>query len=481
MRAGDLEHDLSKTNAWWRPARGRRWEDDDHDLRIAAAAPFVYHPEPLRGLQPGGLYVLSGPRRVGKSVEIKRAISVTIESGLAAGRVVHAACNGWKARDLNTLLQVLDDLAPAEDGARSVFLDEITAIDDDWVGQIAWLRDNTSLHDDCVVLSGSSAERLEQARRDLAGRRGGVGDDSTRTLLPMGFRSFCRVTGLDLPDLPVVHPRDMLGSVARSAVQELRRFLAEVTAAWERYLQIGGLPRAVRDWIEDRRISEDFIGAVWDAIHGDALQTGDWTAAQSQELLEALAVRLDSPVNKSDVRRDLGGMHHGVLERRLNRLQQAFVAWPCYRADGNRPDVDAQEKWYFVDPMHARLAHLRRETTVRPPDFTQLTEQQLAVALLRAQEREQPGRWLDADTLLYYRSATRKEVDFVGGWLAQLPYESKYTSGAWWGDAQTAIAAFGAVVFATRNRLEQRDNALAAPAGFLGYLIDEAVPLAARL
>lgn len=89
--------------------------------------------------------------------------------------------------------------------------------------------------------------------------------------------------------------------------------------------------------------------AIWDAIHGDALRGGNWTPAQTQSLLEAIARHLSSRTNKSDVRRDLGEVHHDVLDLRLQRLHDAFVIWPCYLNEGGRPNLDAQAKVYFVE------------------------------------------------------------------------------------------------------------------------------------
>jgi hypothetical protein len=41
------------------------------------------------------------------------------------------------------------------------------------------------------------------------------------------------------------------------------------------------------------------------------------------------------------------------------------------------------------------------------------------------------GTWTDFDALMHYRSTTRSEIDFVGPWLARVPFEMKYTDGAW--------------------------------------------------
>ncbi len=480
MRRGELEAQISTTNRWWRrPRDGRRWESDDRDLISADGAPYTYRPGALHDLVTGGLYALFGPRRVGKSVEVKRAIGGLLDTGVDPRRVVHAACNTWQYRDLTTLVSLIDELAPPGGGPRYLFLDEITAIKEDWVGTLAWLRDQTSLGSDCVVISGSSAENLERARSDLAGRRGPA-VDADRILLPMGFRSFCQVTGHDLPDAPTIHPQDMLTPEATVAIAELRPYLTDLVVAWERYLEVGGFPRAVTDWIVDRAVSDEFENALWDAVHGLTLVFGDWTAARSQALLEAISKRITSRMNKADVARDLGGIHHQTLDLRLSALHNAFVTWPCHLSAGGRPDLASQVKIYFVDPVHARLAHARRPN-VPAPDYTQMSEQQLGVALLRAHERALPGSFRDADVLLYYRSSTGSEVDFTGPWLNRLPYEGKYTGGAWLRETQTAKAAFGGCVLATRNVIDRKDQRLAIPAGMLAYLLDDDRPTSSQL
>jgi predicted AAA+ superfamily ATPase len=470
LTAGAIEQQLSATNLWW---RDRGWASRDRDLRRAASAPFVYRPQALADIRASGLYLLLGPRRVGKSVEIKRTVEMLISNGTDPRRIFHAACDGWRDGDLYTLARSADALAPPDEGPRYIFLDEITGVIGDWVARIKWLRDNTSLGDDCVVLSGSSSERLEDATKDLAGRRGNIAKVN-RTLLPMSFRAFCAVTGVDTPDVPCIHPRDLLGHEAETAIHELRIHLDDLVAAWERYLEIGGLPQAVGDWINDRRVSDGFYEALWDVIHGDALAANDWTPAQTQALLNAISMRISSPMNVSDLATALGEISRDTANDRLHKLEQNYLAWSCPQNEGNRAKLNAQRKYYLLDPLYARIAHHRNAG--RLPDYTHLTEQQIGVALLRAREAEEPGAIARQDALLYYRSATRAEIDFTAGWLDGVPYEGKYTEGAWLRETQTATAAYGKCVLATRNVTERVSDArrqlLAIPAPMVALLID---------
>lgn len=89
MKQGEIQQMLVATNRWWRQPVD--WARDDPDLREANDAPFHYSAGVLNGLAPGGLHVLRGLRRVGKSVEIKRTIERLIAMGAEPRSILHAS------------------------------------------------------------------------------------------------------------------------------------------------------------------------------------------------------------------------------------------------------------------------------------------------------------------------------------------------------------------------------------------------------
>ena len=191
MNEGQLARALTAGNAWW---RDDRWERDDRDLRRAAESELQYRPAPLEDIVAPGVYVLRGPRRVGKSLEIKRAIRALIDNGVSRRRIIHFACDELERGDLRRLVTAArDTLTRGVKEPRYWFLDEITSVPG-WPEAIKWLRDNTHFGDDCVVLTGSSARDLADAQKQLAGRLGPA-TPSDRLLLPMSFRSFATAIG----------------------------------------------------------------------------------------------------------------------------------------------------------------------------------------------------------------------------------------------------------------------------------------------
>lgn len=465
MKQGELQQLLSGTNRWRQDPTD--WEKTDPDLRAAAEAPFHYTAGVLGDLEPGGLYVLRGPRRVGKSVELKRTIGALIRNGVEPERITHFAVDGWRADELRGLIRATRAWLP-DHGLRYWFLDEITGVQGGWPHQIKWLRDNDpQFRADTVVLTGSSATGLTDSIGTLAGRRGPAASPD-RTLLPMGFRSFARFAiGANAPPPAEVHGIDELTRPRIVEVAgDLSPWLDDLASAWETYLMVGGFPRAVSAWIRTRSPETLLAAELMDQLHGRALRSGDWSRPQTAALLARLARGLGSPANASAIARGIGASLPST-RRRLDDLRDAFVVWPCYREHALRPHLRAREKIYFTDPVFAQLG------ASRPADVTQLSEQQLGMVLLRHAETRLPGSFFDADRVLYHRNDNQKEIDFVGPGLAGLAFESKYVDGDSRRGLRTLRASPWRGVVATRTELNFDDPDLPAiPTGMLAWMLD---------
>jgi predicted AAA+ superfamily ATPase len=475
---GQLRRLLADASTWWRAHEG--WQQDDPDLREVADSPFLYKPSALSELQPGGLYVLRGPRRVGKSVEVKRAISATIEAGAHPRLVFFSSCDGLTAQDLHRLIVVGQRHSAPLDGERHWFLDEVTAVPG-WAATIKRLRDvDPVFRRSCVVLSGSSARDLREATKALAGRRGDV-VDSDRLLLPMDFRSFCKSTGVveNVPEA-ALRPKDLRGVVGEEAISELYPFFSELDDAWQIYLQVGGFPRAVRDFVTSASVSDGFALAMWEVISGDAFRATEMSDGQVAEFIARLADGLASPLNASSVARDIGLSDNHRVNDRIGALGSALVTWRCHQIRRGLPNLRAQEKVYFIDPLLACLPHLM-DGRRRAPDDSVLSEQQLGMILLRSAGGERPSTLLDASTVMYERVSSSGEIDFVGPEL-EIGFEGKYIDGPWRRAART-LRSRGGGIFATRSVLDLEDGrradaVWAVPTGILAWLLTTRISVA---
>ena len=468
MQYGEVQQRLSESNRWWGDPDG--WASSDPDLRRAGQAPFRYSAQVLADLAPGGLFTLRGPRRVGKSVEVKKAIEALVSGGVDPRLVVYMSVDGWQADDLGRLVDAATVLqAP---GHRYWFIDEITSVSDGWPHRVKWLRDNDSRFiNDTVVLTGSSAADLVTAIGTLLGRRGDALSPD-RVLLPMGFRTFAslRAESRDDKQLPggigPLSIADLDTDRLRGAVYELVPWLHNLVMAWEAYLLTGGFPQAVADHFAARAQDSPLLRSLLDLVHRDALHQTDWSRVQTSAFLQRLAGGLGSPVNRSAIANDLHTSANTV-QRRITALRDAFVLWPCHRSHNLQPQLRAQEKLYFTDPMFTRLL------PDRPADSSLLSEQQLGMALMRGLERDEPGSYLEFDRVLHHRTKSGTEIDFVGAALCGCAIESKYVDARWKRATRTLRDSPWRGIVATRSVLDLEDpNLLAIPTALLAWLID---------
>ncbi len=470
MNDAAIKELLRERNPWWRDAQA--WRPTDRVLRDVDDAPFVYVPDALDGIAPPSLYVLTGPRRVGKSVAMRRKIQELLEGGEDPRSIVYCSCDGFRPQDLRRLFKAGRALMPAaQDRPMWWFIDEVTAVGEDWGTVVKSLRDDTALRGDCVVLTGSSATGLRQAVDALAGRRGPDAARSDRLLLPMGFRSFCAHTGVDTPALDrSLGVADLTSSRARDLYSELAFWTESLVDAWENYLRIGGFPQAVADFVRSGDVGAGFVQDLWDVVRGDAIRAAALPDPTVLALLERLGLNLASPVNASDVARDVGLADNHAANNRIADLVGNFLAWRCPRASGERPNERAQRKVYFTDPLLARLAGAVDGSRAEP-SVSKLSEQQVGVALGRAIDTAAPGSFVRGGQLMHMRTVTKAEIDFVGPDLDGC-VEGKYVDTGWRGEAQTARANFGRGILATRRVLELDDAIWAVPAPILAWLLD---------
>ena len=462
VKQGELQDQLARTNLWWRDPHG--WTRNDADLRRAGEAPYSYTAGALADLAPGALYVLRGPRRVGKSVEVKQAIRDLVAGGTDPRLVVYASVDGWRAGDLGGLVDAAGRLT-APEGRRFWFIDEITSVRDGWPHRIKWLRDNDSrFGTDTVVLTGSSAADLTEAVGILAGRRAGTAD-TDRVLLPMGFRTFATLTAREALPTHVGSP-PIADLRLAEATYELVPWLHLLVAAWDDYLHVGGFPQAVTTHLTARDADLELRQSLLEVVEHDIFDRADWSRPQTFALLGRLNRNLGTQTNRAAVAEDTDASPDRV-RRRLIDLQEAFAIWPCHRNHDLRPRLRSQSKLYFSDPVYTQLA------PGPAPDATLLSEQQLGLALLRNLERTEPGGHLAFDRVMHHRSRTGSEIDFVGPGLGDLAIESKFVDGRWSGAAKTLHASRWTGIIATRTELNlDHPDLSAVPTAMLAWLLD---------
>lgn len=114
------------------------------------------------------------------------------------------------------------------------------------------------------------------------------------------------------------------------------------------------------------------------------------------------------------------------------------------------------------------------------PDFTALNEMALAVAvaLARAIDQQDEGRWIADDTIGYTRTGSGNEIDLspvripsTAGPTMTTPIESKWIDSGWRAEARGIGAKYGHGILATKSVLDLDHPVKAVPAPMVASLL----------
>lgn len=485
MRDDQIRFRLVESNPWWRTAGGGdrlAWVAEDRSLRSRDAFDLGYRPDVLADITVGPigdtLIVLRGPRRVGKSVTVKDTIvQLCGRQDVDPRQIVYLAADGMTAGDLNRVAVLGRDLTRSVDPARRIWLlDEVTGVKG-WTEMVKFLRDNTLFGDDTVVCTGSSWDAEAEVERDLfAGRAGTATTRRSRLLLPMRFRDVLAATRRDVPSPGPVPPWDLQGPSAAATATAVEFAVDDLDLAWQAYLSSGGFPRAVAEHHRDGHVSEAFLADLAAWLHQDV--DPEAPADSVPLLLAGLHQRSCSPLNRTSTANALSYPTRQTFDLRLTRLTRSFAGLWCHQVNGGgHRIVGAQSKLYLTDPLLAWLGP-RLRAGVLAPDFTALTEAALGVALARAVDGAQPGRWAADDAIGFLRTGGGKEIDFAPipvptaaatAWTT--PLESKWVTHGWRSEARVVEGKLGRGILATRTIVETSTAAWALPAPLVALLL----------
>ncbi len=435
-----------------------------------------YRPNILDDVIDGGLYVLRGPRRVGKSVALKRfAADRLARPGTQPLDVIYLALDTFEAKDFRRALRLGRELtAAAGPGPRTWLVDEVTAVTG-WADILKSDRDNSPLAFDTVVVTGSSASGLDEARRSLGAGRTGAATNPFRLMLPMTFGEFCRVTGRGIPPITAIGPGLLMSEAARTSAEMLAPFLDDLDLAWQAYTECGRFPRAVAEYHRSGHVSEPFLHDLVNWLAPDV--TPNEGPQSVLALIDAVSTRSSSPLNVSSTAERIG-LTRERLRSRLERLRASFASVTCPQVDGEGATVPgSQSKLYLLDPLLMRLPSLV-DPGFHEPAAGAVSEAAMAVAIARSIDSLHPGRLLDGRAVGYGRTGSGHEVDFaplpvrVGALTAMSePIESRWVSSGWRSGALTIENRYGHGIIATKDILDLGHPAWALPAPTVALLL----------
>ena len=415
-------------NTWWEKCD----LSEDIDLKKAKSSGLNYKPKIFdpKSLTVNNIYTLRGPRQVGKTVSLKMLIEELINKhSYNSKQILWTSVDTIRRIDL--LEYHLNDLVKLYKSFELknlkqpplMIIDEITSIPK-WQRVIKKLRDNGTLSEFCLILTGSSAHDLRIGIETMAGRRG-FGDNLDRVLLPMSYADFIeQFKNIDNP--------------------------------FQEYLKIGGYPERVSKIKENYKANKIFdykIGLnLLEEVHMYEINRRN---LDRQIAIQAVG-RLEQIANTAVSYEGFAKALHSTKDtamNHLNALGDAYLVstYACYDIAKKRAAPRKARKFLWADPsfrFYSEYLNVGDEI-----DDSAITEAVLGMELLRRHEKRLHFGLSALSNVFTWKGDRGKEVDFLVVDKNKVsPYELKYQSSISEWDYQTMKKVFNSGTLITKNK-----------------------------
>ena len=349
------------------------WEQDDRHLSKIESMPFKrnfpFIPEKK------GLYIIRGPRQIGKSSWLKTVLKHYSKS---------EKCFYLSCENIDNNRELAEILASIRN-RKVILLDEISFVKN-WDRAIKHEVDLGKHH--IIMITGSHSYDLKRGSDLMPGRFESGGEFE---LLPMLFDEYYEV-------------KLQAGWVNTDKLKDL-----------EAYFRTGGFPDAVAEGGPEGKIPMRALDTYWKWLVGDAIKLGK-QKDYLEELMIQLSLTMQTPISLQGLAQKTSiGSHHTVKDY-ITLLESSFAVKTLYAIDMNTNAYRYRKdkKFYFTDPL---LYWLGLELSGRKYDV----QQDATIAEMVAHE------YLSRKNKRFgYVNGRGGEVDFIlpGEWAIEVKWAS---------------------------------------------------------
>ena len=428
--------EIIEQNPWWKGGS----EFVRYDPVMQKAGPIFFERRGLK-LKRGRIYIIRGPRQVGKTTYIKETIRKLIDQGVPPQNILYLSLDFFLSRKaMRNAIRYFIDIT--EDASEIfMFLDEITSIEG-WNLELKYLADLGITRKGTIFATGSSAIKLKEKGELLPGR--GL-EGNEYYIKPLSFREFIIQSAgwikehspseefrRTLPRLKKVLQENFVDLsddffTIKKKVSKLIPYKKEIGYFFRIYLMTGGLPGVVNHYLANRfkkrkeviepQLSEIFVRDV----------LGDLSKIQKQEtitrqILRDIIDRYGSRYSFSELSREIERPHATTIDY-IEYLEDSFISFVLYAYDFNkkRPKLKGDKKIYFFDPMifHSISSYLKGKDvwnvivgTMEDEELLSKLVEGVVISHILS-HREIPFLKAGRTFLWYYYDKTGKEIDLI--------------------------------------------------------------------
>ncbi|ABR30961.1 ATPase AAA [Thermosipho melanesiensis] len=438
------------------------WEDNesiyfDMHIRKFEKSKFKYIPYFMKNLKnyKNGIYIIKGPRQIGKTTVLKLLIKDLIEKNINPSNILYLTLDLIK--DENELTQLLLDYFSIKNNnkeKRYLFLDEVSSVSN-WQKSIKYLYDTGKLENAFVVLTGSSSYDLKKSSERLPGRRE-FGKDIV--YLPVSFREYI----MQNSNIDFQYKLEDLFEMNENELKALNLKLTRFKDDFKTYISTGGFPKVINDFLENNAISEETLNTYGNYLYGDVERFN-----RSRLILNQLLFKTPDLIGQrfswNSLSNDIEGVSSkNTIEDYFNLLSMNFLFGILFFYDFSKKTIKPkkQKKIYPLDLIITFVIEKITNTQIK---LSTKIKQIVFTHLLKYSKDLSEGLMLYNGPYFWY-SQKGKEIDFLINLKNNIiPIEVKFQNNISPSDYSTMKKVFQKGILVTKNTLFKKDDIVALP------------------
>lgn len=490
--------ELAYWNDWWKT---KKFPEEDKNMLDWSQSAFKWEPRLGKTIEDEEvIYVLRGPRRVGKTTLIKLRIKKLLENEIPSENIFYFPCDAIETP--KQLMTVIDNYLSQQRRRGEwayLFVDEVSMLIE-WQKAVKLLIDAGRFRDCTVILTGSHSIDLRKGSESLSGRRGKIEKlkygTPDKILLPAKFSEYIETLEPKLSNvirelwlLSLENRKRMFFELAHGTIpSELKRlalFTKELELLLDQYMLTGGIAQATHQYVSRRKIAEDTYATFVNFMVRDICR---WKHKENyaRQILRRIFEVASSHISWNQLGEGTDVKDSKTAESYVNILKDSFVVAYYYQLNIEKasPDYVSNKKIYFQDPFifHAcrgwvygkKAFDLSQKFTSSPEKKSKLVECIVSNHLSRFMFNLYPSSLFDPSNYVFYWKNKKKELDFAIALDDKfLPIEVKYSDNIQKDDAQGIYDFmktgrshdFG--IITSRNRLEKKKRYAIIPLSIL--------------
>lgn len=487
-------------NPWWKDPAGI---SNDVKIKEFNAAKIQWIPRIKHYLKfneddKDKIYILRGPRQVGKTTLIKILIKELLAEVDNSKGVFYYTCDlVANEKELFEVINVYLDWVSAFNLDRKyIFLDEISSVTN-WEKGLKYLVDAGFLENTSVFLTGSHSIDIKHSIERLPGRRGEGNGTLNKILMPMKFAEFAETINPAIRKL--FEDNHILRSDKRKTIifnlfdrktdpviNLLQTYQDELNTLFEQYLITGGIIKPINQFFSKNIIDNSTYELYIRSLMGD-LARWQIQEVSVKQILRSISNKMTTTISWHSITKETDIASHNTVSKYVGYLEDSFVLNTLYPVDITRKAADykKEKKIYFQDPFifHSLRSWVFGETDYFnstlsylniPENKSKLVESIVENHFIRFMYNVYPSDVFASHEHVFYwrKKGGKREVDFTikSKNNELLPIELKYQNKIQKSDYK-GLSKFNKGIVISKNEFNMTGNYVTIPVSLFLLLV----------